>query len=734
MSGARQNGAHPGICRNCLAYCPILVTVENGRPVKVVGNPNDTPYGGYICPKGRALPEQHNDSGRLLSAMRRLPSGDFAPISTGDAVAEVAARISELVDRYGPDAVALYTGTGPVSNPTGQILAYSFFRALGSKMVFSSATLDKPAANTSTALHGNWMAGAQRFETADTWMVIGANPVLAKSNGVPFHNPGVRLKEARQRGMKLIVIDPRQTETAKRAWLHLQPRPGEDPTLLAAIINIILSEGLHDAAFVAGNADGLEALRKAVAPFTPDYAARRAGVPIEDLQSAARAFAAAKRGCAVCSTGPSFAAHSDLSYYLALCLNTLCGRWGRAGERAAFQNIMLPPYTPKAQPYPPYPVFGPTRLRAHGLRQNASGMPAAALADEILMDGEGQIKAMFCVGGNPMQSWPLPEKARAALQKLDLLVVFDYRMTLTAESADYIIAPPLTLEIPGATYRVESLKYIGVSRGYEIPWAQYAEAVADPPPEADLMDDGAFFFRMAQALGLQLEWISSSGFGPHVENPPRRFQLDMNRLPTVAEMIALSCAGSRIPLDEIRQHPHGHLYDDVNVIIAPREADCTAMLQLGDPMMMAEIAEVRREWPGVSVIDAAYPFRLMPRRANSFMNSVGQTLATLNRGTHHNPMHLHPDDIAELGLAEGGLVRLRSSVGVALGVVVPDPTLRRRTVTTFQGFGHRPAAQTDTGAFTGSSVTALIGLDHHDPITGMPLMSGVPVAVEAVVP
>ncbi|MDX3898970.1 MAG: molybdopterin-dependent oxidoreductase [Sphingobium sp.] len=721
----------PSICRNCLAYCPIIVTLENDRPVKVVGDPIGTPYGGYICPKGRALPEQHNDPARLLKPLRRNTDGTFVSVTSNQAVMEVTERLRDLVNSFGPDAIALYTGTGPVSNPTGQILDYAFFRALGSSSTFSSATLDKPAAHTSTALHGNWMAGSQRFETADTWMIVGANPVLAKSNGVPFHNPGVRLKEAQQRGLKLIVIDPRQTETTKRAWLHLQPKPGEDPTLLAAIINIILTEGLEDGDFLAENAEGLDELRRAVAPFTPRYAAERADVPLNDILRAAHTFAAGPRGGVVCSTGPNFAEYGDLSFYLGLCLNTICGRWGRAGDRAAYQNILLPAYSPKAQPYPPYPVFGPRAMRVHGLRQNASGLPASSLADEILMPGDGQIKALFCVGGNPMQSWPLPEKTRAALEALELLVVFDYRMTLTAESAHYVIPPPLSLEIPGATYRVESLKYMGVSRGYEIPWAQYADAVAVEPAGSDLMDDGSFLFRVAQALNLQLEWVSNAGFGPHIESPPRKFRLDMSRPPSVAEMIEMACSESRVPLDDVRSHKHGHLYDEIDVRIAPRDPDCTAMLQLGDPLMMDDLAHVYDE-ASDRPDRARYPFLLMPRRSNNFMNSVGQTLPPLHKGTHHNPVHLHPSDMAAIGVGEGQLVRLASANGEMLGAASADPSLKPGTVTTWQGFGHRPDQANACNAFTGSSVTGLIGLDRLDPITGMPLMSAVPVSITKV--
>jgi anaerobic selenocysteine-containing dehydrogenase len=299
----------PSFCRNCLAYCPILVTVEDGRATKVTGDPLAPAFDGYSCPKGRALPEQHNDSHRLLHLRKRRADGAFATVAARDAVREVTAKVQSLLAAHGPRSIAMIAGTDVVTNPTSGMLARAWFRAIGSRMVFSSSTIDKPAEYTSTALHGNWVAGLQTFETADTWMIIGGNPVLAKSNGAPMNNPGTRLKQAVERGMKLIVIDPRRTETAKRAHVHLQIKPGEDPVVLAGIIRVVLHGALHAAAFVAEHARGLEALRAAVEPYTPDYVARRAGIEASDLQEAARCFAQGKRGAAVCSTGPSFATH-----------------------------------------------------------------------------------------------------------------------------------------------------------------------------------------------------------------------------------------------------------------------------------------------------------------------------------------------------------------------------------------------------------------------------------------
>ena len=720
---------HSSICRLCLAYCPILVTVEDGKAVKVEGDREAPAFDGYTCPKGRALPAQHNDPNRLLKCLTRQADGAFKEIASGAALDQIALKVQEVLARHGPRAIATYNGTGQVSHPAGLPIVGAWRRAIGTRMAFSAASIDKPAEYTSVAMHGNWHAGMQTFETSDTWIVVGANPVIAKSNGGPLNNPGVRLKEAVERGMKMIVIDPRRSETARRAHVHLQARPGQDAVLLAGIIRIVIEEDMHDAAFVQANAEGFEALRQAVSVFTPEFVAERADVPVEQLLLAARTFGQGKRGGVVCSTGPSFSTHSNLTYYLALCLTTLCGRWTHEGDLAPQPNVLLPAFTTRAQPYAPYPVQSDRPMRVHGLMENASGVPTAALADEILLEGEGQIKVLLCLGGNPVLSWPDQAKTEAALQKLELLVVLDYQMTASARFAHFVIPPPLSLEVPGTSQMVESLKYYGVSRGYAMPWGQYTPAVAQAPAGADLLDDAALFFGLAQRMGLQLDWINMRGQGPNLEGPSQTIPLDMTRLPSTDELIELSCSNSRIPLDEVKSRPHGHVYASEQRV-APREAGNTAMLQLADRMMMDELrglhAQGAQEPP-----DADFPLRFVCRRANQFMNSMGQSLPALGQGMQQTPAFMHPDDLAALGLQGGARVKVCSRHGHMLAQVRKDDSLRRGVVSIVHGFGGAMAHASPSDERALGSVSRLLNMDERDPISGIPRMSAVPVSVQA---
>ena len=722
--------AVPTFCRNCSAFCPVVVTVEDGRAVKVIGDPDSEVYEGYLCPKGRIMPEQHYDPSRLLRSLKRQSDGTYAPISSDDARREIVGRLRAIVDAHGPSAIAAYTGVGTLPNMYGPGMASALLRALGSPMNFWAATIDKPAEKVSVALHGNWHAGPHRFETADAWIIVGANPVIAKSNGAPSNNPGVRLKKAQQGGMKLVVIDPRRTETSRRAHIHLQPVPGEDPTILAGIAHVIIAEGLIDREFLQANADGFEALRDAVADYTPDYAADRAGIAAADLVEAARAFGRAKRGSVVCSTGPSFSTHSNLTFYLALCLNTLCGRWTREGELAPYPNVLLPAYRPRAQALAPYPVYGGRRL-ANGMRENASGMPSAGLADQILTEGDDQVRALFCIGGNPMRAWPDSRRTETALRKLDLLVAFDVTETPTTRLADYVIATRQPLEIPSTTLLIEQGKFAGSGRGWHSPWAQYTPAIVDPPPGADVVSEHAFFFQIGQDLGLQLQWVNAFGFGPHAESPTETIPLDMTRVPSLDEMIELSTRNAHVPLAVVKSYPHGNRFDLPMRVEGPDPARHDR-LQVGDPMMMAELAEIRAEDYRGRRVAQDLPFQVVSRRTNIYNNSILSGLPSNAARMRYNPAHMHPSDLARLGLESGEVVRLRARHNAVLAVAEADDTLRPGVIALSHGFGPASTDAQHDARDGGANVNALIDLDEPDPVSGIPRMSAIPVAVERV--
>ena len=672
------------ICRFCHAHCGIKVEVEDGRAIRVYGDKDNPVYHGYSCAKGRALPETLGHPNRLHSSMKRLEDGRFESIASERAMDEVAERIQSILERHGPHSVALYHGTYAAFYPASMPLANSWMREIESPMIFTSATIDQPGKPIATALHGRWQAGPYLFDEADAWMLVGSNPLVAMSNGIPNSNPARHLHRAKKRGLKLIVIDPRVTECAKAADLHLQPRPGEDPTIIAGLIHVIIREDLHDAAFVAENTAGFEALREAVAPFTPEYVERRADIPADQLIHAARLFATARRAGANAGTGPNMSGRGSLTEYLMLALQTICGDWLRAGEDFTNPFTLLPAYTPKAQPDPPYPAWGyGEKLRVRGLTDAACGLPTAALADEILLEGEGQVRALICVGGNPMAAWPDQNKTHAALSSLDLLVTIDPKMSATARQADYVIAPKIQLEVPGLSLINEALWFYGVGLGYPAPYAQYTPARVDPPPGSDLIEDWAFFYGLAQRMDLRLRLDVTHAWDAGASGP-QWVDLDMKRPPTTDELFAHLLHGSRVPLEEIKQHAHGAIFGEPTQAVQPRDADCEARLELGNAVMLGELSEVSAEPP---VRDPDYRFRPVSRRRPDVLNSCGHDIPRLTRDYRYNPAFMNPVDLEALGLESGDVVEIRSDHAAILGIVEPAPDVKAGVISMTHCFG-----------------------------------------------
>jgi anaerobic selenocysteine-containing dehydrogenase len=723
----------PTLCRLCIAHCGVLATVEddNGRRkvTRVTGDPDNPLFLGYTCPKGRALPELHNHAGRLLQSLRRQPDGRHAPIASEQAAVEVADRIRAIVDEHGPRAVACYVGTPNVGSPAAAGMGNAFMRALGSRMFFTSNTIDQPGKQIAMALHGKWLGGEPDFERADAWLLVGNNPIISKSAGLPGQNPAQKLKEATARGLRLIVIDPRVSDCARKAAIHLQCRPGEDHAILAGMIRVIIDEQLYDADFVAQNVTGFAALADAVAGYTPDYVADRAGIPAAQLVEAARVFARARVRHANSGTGPSFSMYCNLKEYLVACLNTVCGAWSRAGERVTRPNAMLPAYTPRAQAFPPFRGWGfGEQLRVRGLTDTAAGMPTAALADEILLPGEGQVKALICIGGNPMAAWPDQRKTQRAMEALDLLVTLDVEMSSTARLADYVIACKQTLETPGMSQSGEAIKYFGTGIGFPNAYAQYSPAVADPPHGSDLVEEWEFFYRMADRLDLDLTFVAFFGFSRYQEAPFEVVPVSRTEKPTTDALYAAICAHSRVPLEEVKRHPHGCIFDS-EVIVQPREPDCGDRLECGNPVMMAELAEVLAQDYRAQQATPDYPFRFIPRRHNNFMNSTGRAITRLTGGRAWNPLWMHPDDIRAIGADEGGRVRVATPHDAILARVESDASLRRGVVAMAHAFGGL-VDEDDRYAELGANTGRLVRTDEdYDPITGMPRMGNIPVAI-----
>ena len=708
-------------CRFCHAACPLHVDVEinstGARTQEVVvavrGIMEDPLFEGYTCIKGRQLADQHHAPDRLRNPLQRSDDGSFVEVTSKNALDDIAHRVQAIIAAHGPRAVATYTGTGAFQNSISMPVTQAFHSGIGSPSFYTSITIDQPAHLTSRLRMGAWEAGWQNFRDADVLLAIGYNPLVssyAPAGGLQGTNPFVRLRRAKERGMKLIVIDPRRSELASFADLWLPVKPGEDPTLLAGLINVILQENLHDKDFCDRWVDQLDDLRSAVAPFSPEMVATRCEVEAADVLTAARMFAAGPRGTAGTGTGPNMAAHSTLMEHLALTLNAICGRVNREGDVLESGNFLYPGDTRRAQVIAPSDPAPGTPHRVRGLKGMPGEMLTNALAEEILEPGEGKVRCLFVCGGNPVVAFPDQLKTIAAMKDLELLVVIDHRMTPTAELAHYVIPPRLELERADVPTVMD--------RRFASAYVSYTPAVLQA--DGDLLSEWEVFAGLAQRLGTPI--------------PLPGGDLPLDGSANDDMVLDFAFAKSRLPMSEIRAK-RSTIHEELAIKVVAADPDASARFAVAPPDVVEEISVVLSEKTGAEVIDGfdptKFPFRLISRRLKHVLNSLGREIPGLARVGTTNAAYMNPLDMRDLSLSDGELVRITSPSGEVVGVAEGSDTIKRGVISMSHSWG---GSITDEDVrLHGTPTNRLCTVDSgRDPINGMAIQSAIPIAVTKV--
>ena len=705
---------HRTFCRFCHANCAMLVDVEDGRVSKVRGDPDDHVYGGYTCVKGRELPESHNAAHRLVHSLVRGPDGQFVETAMPDALAHVGNELRRIIDTYGPNAVALFIGSGGYQNSSAWAATHSLAQAIGTRNFYTSVTLDQPAKVFTTARYGHWMAGANLFSEADVSFLVGNNPMVSHYSppgGVPPFSPSRRIRDRQAAGMKLIVADPRVSEVGAIADIYLPVKPGEDPALLAGMLRVIITEGLYDRNFVAAHVDGLAELAAAVEPFTPEVAAGRAGVESEQLVAAARMFAKAERGCVVTGTGPEMAGNGTLTEYLVTAMNILCARFQQEGERSAIPRVFTAQTERKAQVGAKVPLYGAegmAKSRFRGLGHLGVEMPCNVLADEILTPGEGQVRALISIGGNPEVGFPNQLKMRRALDDLELFVQVDPWMSASAKRASVVLAPKQCLEREDITNLSEWW--------HEEPYARYVEAVAEAP--GDVIDEYEMLWHLAKHLGVTMTLAG----GP----------LPMDSCPSKEMFLDLMAAGCLVLPSQVRRDAQARggaavVYNDRHPKVGPADPDKGERFDL----TAGEMPQTLLHYASDPAVAAGFDFRLISRRSKTRFNSIGHPIAKLRALTTTNPAYIHPADLADLGVEDGGIVEIRSAHATIHGVARASDKVRRGIISMAHAYGDADAGKDDVRE-KGSSTNRLTSDEvDFDPITGQALQSAIPVRILA---
>jgi anaerobic selenocysteine-containing dehydrogenase len=700
-------------CRFCHAFCGMEADVVDGRIVALRGDPEHAVSQGYTCPKGRAELERLTHPDRLRSAAKRV-DGELVALPTEQALDEIAARLNEIIDQHGPHSVAVYVGGGGHRTAAGgPWFSRRFLDGIGSRSMYTAFTIDSPSLPVAmTRLFGAPLP-VQMLDLAhaDVAMFVGTNPLVSHFMTMPQPDPIRRLRAAKRRGLYVIVVDPRRTETAQHADLHLQVRPGEDATLFAGMIKLVIEEGLYDHDYVAAHASGLDELGAAVAPFDLAHVERRTGVPAALVREAATRFATAARGGAQTGTGVHMARRQVLSTQLVMVLNALCGRYDRRGGLTHHDGAIGIALPPLDRPLKMPRYQGPTsRIRNIGGSFNVVGffeeMPANTLTDEILTPGEGQIRALIVYGGNPALVFADARSTEAALASLDLLVVADLFETATAEHAHYLLAVRHPFERTDVSRLADAW--------YPLPFSQYTAPVVEPPP--GVIEDWQVFWGLARRMEAK---IDLPGIEPDHD-------------PTTDDVLDALHRYSRIPLDDVRRHPGGHVWGPadpvVDGVIPHMISHDDGRMALGDPAALAELAELRDEVVPAGGGDEpgeTFAFRLITYRMREVYCSQGQNLPSVAAKRPHNPVLMHPDAMRRLGLSDGDQVEVDSGFGRVVGVVEASRDVAPDVVALAFGWGGRHSG--------GVNVQHLIPDDvRFDPDTGLAQQSAVPVNVTPV--
>jgi anaerobic selenocysteine-containing dehydrogenase len=653
----------------------------------------------------------------VLRPLKRRDDGTFGEIPLEAALDEIAHRIRTIVDRDGAEAIGGYRGSGAGLNAAACFLLDSVLHPLGSRKVFSAATIDQSAKFVAAERLGMWPPGTHPVETSDVILMFGLNPLVSLSPAIDPHNIMKRLKQQLERGLKLLMVDPRRTETVRFAHLHLQPLPGEDAAIAAGMIRLILDRGLEDKDFLARHGSQLAELRQAVEPFTVDYVARRADVPAEGLVELTEVFAAAKRGHAITGTGGNMGPHSNLVEHLVQCLNVVCGRFAREGEKIGNPGALSARSPRPCQVVPasrPWEKSYRSRIAGYGLIYGE--LPTGIMADEILEPGPGRIKAFICHGGNAGVIVPDQAKVVRAFRSLELLVTVDPFMTTTAQLSHYVLPTVMQYERPDLPcWQAETI----FNRQ---PFTRYTPAVARPPAGSEVAADDYIFWSLAKRLGLQMMSLG--------------VPIDMSRPPATDDFLAIAARHAPVSFETLRSCELGAVLEGEPQYAVAGDPGPHDRFTLCPDDVVEEMRALARENFRERIVvgnGSVATHRFTVRRHRDVFNSIGRELTGVKRRLPYNTAAVNPADLAVLGLASGDKVRIASEAGAVDAIVEADETLRPGVLSMLHGFGGVP--ESSEYLRDGASVNLLISTDWAlEPINAMPRMTAFAVAIESVNP
>ncbi|MGI8632762.1 MAG: molybdopterin-containing oxidoreductase family protein [Solirubrobacterales bacterium] len=712
---------HVTFCRICEPLCGMVATVEDGKVTKLRPDGEHPLSQGFACPKGIAMSQVHNDEDRILYPQRRRADGSFERVSWEQALSEIAERLHDVIDTHGRDSVAWYMGNPGAFSYSHPLWVKGFLDGLGSPHYYTAASQDiNNRFAASALLYGSpLMVPIPDLQRTDFLLMVGANPLV--SHGSLLSAPRIReqLRAIDDRGGRVVVVDPRRSETAG-AHEHLPVRPDGDAPMLLSLLHVLFSEGLIDHEAVDDQARGLQGLAAMCAAWNPEMAAELSGVAPDTIRALAWDLAAADQAAVYGRTGSCLGRFGTLVSFLLDALNVVTGNLDAPGG-AVFGEPPLA-LDDIAERFG-LATYGAVRSRLGGFPDVIGNLPASLMAKEITTPGPGQIRAMFVSAGNPMLSCPNGDELSEALDEVELHVALDIYRNETNAKADYLLPTTTFLEREDLP-----IVFLGF---FTTPFIQYTEPVVEPAGEArqewEIIEDLARPLGVTPSSIWPLRLLGRTG----VRLTPQRLVDLLLRTGPRGDLFGLRRGG--LSLARLRDRPHGEILDEhiETGVLAAKVRHRDRRVRLDPPEIVGEVRRLARAGRG----DPRFPLRLIGLRELRSHNSWMHNAPLLLRGGRTVAARVHPDDAEAAGLAEGQPAYLRSPHGeIELEVMVTDE-VSRGTVAVPHGWGHgRGAGWTRANETGGANVNQLASSDPADleRLAGMAHLNGIAVRLDPV--
>jgi anaerobic selenocysteine-containing dehydrogenase len=694
--------------------CGIVVSTNGTTVTDIRGDAEDPFSKGHICPKAVALKDVHEDPDRLRRPMRRVGT-TWTEIGWDEALDEAAAKLTAVQAAHGHDAVASYLGNPTVHSSGAMLFGPDFTRALRTRNRFSATSVDQlPHHVAAMLMFGHaLLIPIPDIDHTHHLLMFGANP--AASNGSLMSAPGVtdRLKAIRSRGGRVVLIDPRRTETAALVDAHHFIRPGTDALLLLGLLHTIFADGSVRTEHYAGYLAGLDELRALVQSFTPERVASATGIDAGTIRTIAREFAAAPTAVAYGRVGVSMQEFGGLACWLISALNVVTGRLdSRGGAMFTTPAIDILRDDQKSSEHV---RFGRWASRVRGLPEFAGELPVAALAEEIDTPGDGQIRALVTHAGNPVLSTPNGQRLDAAIAGLDYYVAIDFYLNETTRHAHLILPPTFALERDHYDLVFHTLAVRNTSK--------YSPAVFEKPDDArhdwEILNE--LTWRVSGGLKARAKSIGLATLTP-------RGMLDVG-LRSGPYGAGLSPLGNGLSMRTLIDQPHGVDLGPLQPSLPDKLRTADRMLNLTPQILRDDVTRLASTLDAVTSDGA--PLQLIGRRALRSNNSWMHNSERLVRGRNRCTLQMHPADAEAAGVCDGDEVRVTSRVGSVVAPAEITDAVMLGVVSLPHGWGHgRSGTRLPTAnAHAGVSINDLTDDQRIDTLTGNAGFSGVPVSV-----